>query len=42
MIIDDYTYTAPLFDDAFLDTLRQKGIFVGFTGALSAGVILSD
>lgn len=42
MIIDDYTYTAPLFDDTFLDILRQKGIFVGFTGALSAGVILSD
>lgn len=42
MIIDDFTYTAPLFDETFLDSLRKKGIFVGFTGALSAGVLLSD
>ena len=42
IIIDDFTYTAPILNDEFLDTLREKGIYVGFTGAISAGVVLSD
>lgn len=41
-IVDDFMYTAPLIDDEFLNHLREKGIFVGFIGALSAGVVFSD
>lgn len=37
MIVDDFMYVASVFD--IVDSLRNKGIFVGFTGVLSAGVI---
>lgn len=38
-IVDDFMYTAPIVQGSFVDELRKKGIFVGFTGIISAGLI---
>lgn len=38
-IVDDFMYAAPIVQDEFVNKLRQNGIFVGFTGIISAGLI---
>jgi hypothetical protein len=37
-IIDDFKYVGDVFK--YTDALREKGVFVGFTGIISAGLIL--
>ena len=38
-IVDDFMYTAPVVNQEYVYTLRKKGIFVGFTGIISAGLV---
>lgn len=38
-IVDDFMYVAPTVKDDYVEALREKGVFVGFTGILSAGLI---
>lgn len=38
-IVDDFMYVAPIIMENVADQLREKNIFVGFTGVISAGVI---
>lgn len=38
-IVDTFSYVSPVVKDDFIDLLRRKGVFVGFTNILSAGLI---
>lgn len=38
-IVDTFMYVAPVVKEEFINSLREKGIFVGFTNILSAGLI---
>ena len=38
-IVDTFIYVAPVVKEEFINSLREKGIFVGFTNILSAGLI---
>ena len=38
-IVDTFQYVAPVVNESFVETLRGKGVFVGFTDILSAGLI---
>jgi len=39
-IVDDFQYVAPIvMDQSFIDKLREKNVYVQFTGVISAGII---
>ena len=38
-IVDTFMYVSSVVKDSFIDLLRGKGVFVGFTNILSAGLI---
>jgi len=39
-IVDDFQYVGPIvLDQSFIDKLRQKNVYVQFTGVISAGII---
>jgi hypothetical protein len=38
-IVDTFSYVAPVVKDSFVELLRRKGVYVGFTNILSAGLI---
>lgn len=38
-IVDTFQYVSPVVNDSFVELLRGKGVFVGFTDILSAGLI---
>lgn len=38
-IVDTFSYISKIVNDENIDLLRKKGVFVGFTGIMSAGLI---
>ena len=38
-IVDTFMYVSPVVTDEFINKLREKGVFVGFTNIMSAGLI---
>ena len=38
-IVDTFMYVGPIVNEDYINSLREKGVFVGFTGILSAGLI---
>lgn len=38
-IVDDFLYTAPIIEDHIHEKLREKGVYVAFTGITSSGFI---
>lgn len=38
-IVDTFMYVEPVVTDSFINSIREKGVFVGFTNILSAGLI---
>ena len=38
-IVDTFMYVSPVVTEEFTKSLREKGVFVGFTGIMSAGLI---
>ena len=38
-IVDTFMYVSPVVTDSFIKQLREKGVYVGFTNIMSAGLI---